>query len=64
MTWEQVAEAVDGQLGGRQAMQKRWTRLTAATRRTTTGDMRRGAAQTSHRHDGNVDDTTTTTEWS
>ncbi|OLM28463.1 hypothetical protein Ae717Ps2_6359c [Pseudonocardia sp. Ae717_Ps2] len=25
MTWEQVAEAVDGQLGGRQAMQKRWT---------------------------------------
>ncbi|OLM08268.1 hypothetical protein Ae505Ps2_6274c [Pseudonocardia sp. Ae505_Ps2] len=62
MTWEQVAEAVDGQLGGRQAMQKRWTRLTAATRRTTTGDMRRGAAQTSHRHDCNVDDTTTTTE--
>ena len=61
MTWQQVAEAVDGQLGGRQAMQKRWNRLTAATRRTTTGDMRRGAAAV-HRRDGSVDDTTTTTE--
>lgn len=61
LTWQAVAEAVDGQLGGRQAMQKRWNRLTAATRRTTTGDMRRGAAAV-NRRDGSVDDTTTAAE--
>lgn len=44
MTWEQVSATVEGQLGGRQAMQKRWARLTSSSRRTTTGDMRRGAA--------------------
>lgn len=60
MTWEQVAEAVEGQLGGRAAMQKRWHRLTAASRRTTTGDMRRGAA--ARRVNVSGVDTTTTTE--
>jgi hypothetical protein len=67
MTWEQVAAEVDGQIGGRQAMQKRWSRLTSANRRTATGDMRRGAATrrsdvpAAHRQDGSVVDTTTST---
>lgn len=57
MTWQQVAEAVDSQIGGRQAMQKRWARLTDDRRRTTTGDMRRGRA--AQRRSGAGVDTTT-----
>ncbi|MFR9807367.1 hypothetical protein ACL02T_34505 [Pseudonocardia sp. RS010] len=45
MTWQQIAEAVEGQLGGRQAAQKRWSRLVDPDRRVTTGDYRRGAAE-------------------
>jgi hypothetical protein len=43
-TWSQVAEIVDAQLGSRQAAHARWGRLKSPTRRTTTGDYRRGAA--------------------
>ena len=42
LTWAQVAEAVQAQLGSRQAAQGKWKRLIDPTRRTTTGDMRRG----------------------
>lgn len=63
MTWEEVSEAVDGQLGGRAAMQKRWSRLTSRSRRTTTGNMRRGAADpTVRRSTVSGVDTTTPTE--
>ncbi|MCO7196263.1 hypothetical protein [Pseudonocardia sp. McavD-2-B] len=65
MTWQQVSETVEGQLGGRQAMQKRWHRLTDHSRRTTTGDMRRGAAaagSTARRSTVFGVDTTTPTE--
>lgn len=63
MTWEQVSEAVDGQLGGRAAMQKRWSRLTSRSRRTTTGNMRRGAADpAARRYTVSGVDTTTPTE--
>ncbi len=44
-TWAQVAEAVQAQLGSRQAAHARWGRLKSPARRTTTGDSRRGAAQ-------------------
>src|SRR5918994_664753 len=43
-TWAQVAEAVQAQLGSRQAAHARWGRLKSPVRRTTTGDARRGAA--------------------
>ncbi len=44
-TWAQVAEAVDAQLGSRQAAHARWGRLKSPARRTTTGDARRGHAR-------------------
>ncbi len=44
-TWAEVAEAVQAQLGSRQAAHARWGRLKSPARRTTTGDNRRGAAQ-------------------
>ncbi len=44
-TWAQVAEVVKAQLGSRQAAHARWGRLKAPTRRTATGDRRRGAAR-------------------
>ncbi len=44
-TWAQVAEAVQAQLGSRQAAHARWGRLKSPARRTTTGDARRGAAR-------------------
>lgn len=47
-TWAEVAEAVDAQLGSRQAAHARWGRLKSPARRTTTGDARRGAAQPRH----------------
>lgn len=43
-TWAEVAEVLQGQIGSRQAAQKKWARLTAPTRRVATGDYRRGAA--------------------
>ncbi|MHA6794604.1 hypothetical protein ACVGVM_14010 [Pseudonocardia bannensis] len=42
MTWAQVAETVQAQLGSRQAAQGKWKRLIDPGRRTTTGDMQRG----------------------
>jgi hypothetical protein len=42
LTWAQVADAVQAQLSSRQAAQAKWKRLLDPTRRTTTGDMRRG----------------------
>jgi hypothetical protein len=42
MTWAQVADAVQAQLGSRQAAQAKWKRLIDPTRRTTNGNMRRG----------------------
>lgn len=42
LTWAQVADAVDAQLGSRQAAHAKWKRLIDPGRRTTTGDMRRG----------------------
>jgi hypothetical protein len=47
-TWAEVAEVVDAQLGSRQAAHARWGRLKSPTRRTTTGDARRGAARPQH----------------
>ena len=44
-TWGEVAEAVQAQLGSRQAAHRRWGRLISPVRRTTTGDLRHGAAQ-------------------
>ncbi len=44
-TWAEVAEAVQAQLGSRQAAHARWGRLKSPDRRTTTGDARRGAAR-------------------
>lgn len=44
-TWAEVAEAVQAQLGSRQAAHARWGRLKSPARRTTTGDARRGAAR-------------------
>jgi len=44
-TWAQVADAVQAQLGSRQAAHARWGRLKSPARRTTTGDSRRGAAR-------------------
>jgi hypothetical protein len=42
--WQDVADLSGGRFATRQAIQKRWSRLTESTRRTTTRDMRRGAA--------------------
>lgn len=42
MYWADIAEAVDAQLGSKQAAHGKWKRLVAPDRRTTTGDMRRG----------------------
>lgn len=42
LTWAQVADAVQAQLGSRQAAQGKWKRLIDPGRRTTNGDMRRG----------------------
>lgn len=42
LTWAKVAEAVQAQLGSRQAAQAKWKRLIDPGRRTTTGDMQRG----------------------
>jgi hypothetical protein len=50
-TWAQVAEAVQAQLGSRQAAHARWGRLKSPARRTTSGDSRRGAARP---RDGNT----------
>ena len=44
-TWSEVAKVVDAQLGSRQAAHARWGRLKSPTRRTTTGDARRGHAR-------------------
>src|SRR5918997_1584717 len=51
LTWAKVADAVQAQLSSRQAAQAKWKRLLDPTRRTTTGDMRRGgrAPQTPER---------------
>src|SRR4051794_35813292 len=51
-TWAQVAEVVDAQLSSRQAAHARWGRLKSPTRRTTSGDARRGAARRRTNPDG------------
>jgi hypothetical protein len=42
LTWAQVADAVQAQLGSRQAAQAKWKRLVDPGRRITTGNMQRG----------------------
>lgn len=42
LTWAQVADAVQAQLGSRQAAHAKWKRLIDPGRRITTGDMQRG----------------------
>src|SRR4051812_10288488 len=51
-TWAEVAELVDAQLGSRQAAHARWGRLKSPSRRTTSGDARRGAARRRTNPDG------------
>lgn len=57
-TWAEIAEVLQGQIGSRQAAQKKWARLTDPARRVATGDYRRGAADPNTRK-VSVNDATT-----
>jgi hypothetical protein len=51
MTWQQVADAVDANLGSRQAAQGKWKRLLDDNRRTPGGPGRGGAPRLRVVHD-------------